>query len=48
MKRKETSSDLRKIVIKLKNEGKSLKEIGDILNLSKSSNSKKLRNDWEL
>ena len=36
-KRKETSPDLRKIVIKLKNEGKSLKEIGEILNLSKST-----------
>ena len=37
MKRKQTSPDLRKIVIKLKNEGKSLKEIGEILNLSKST-----------
>ena len=37
MKRKETSPDLRQIVIKLKHEGKSLKEIGEILNLSKST-----------
>ena len=37
MKRKATSPHLRKIVIKLKNEGKSLKEIGEILNLSKST-----------
>ena len=36
MKRKQTSPDLRKIVIKLKNEGKILKENGEILNLSKS------------
>ena len=37
MTRKETSADLWKIVIMLKNEGKSLKEIGKILNLSKST-----------
>ena len=37
MKRKETSPHLRKIVIKIKNEDKSLKEIGEILNLSKST-----------